>query len=173
MGITVEQKGKLKKPSISEDKLQSQLAVYNMSFEQAKLGAIWQNPSVTSICSLMPTSAIMKSNVLAAIDNRPFNNEINKLLTAYSNSTRQYYCIRCGACDTAIVEKIPTFEIMEMLLYSRGYGARNLMAKKFNQIPSKIRNKINTTDYSEAEKKCPQKIPIAKFVKEAYQEFSE
>jgi len=172
MGITVQQKVKLQKLPLNEEKLNALLAVHNISFEQAKIEAIWQNPNLTSVCSLMSNSSILRSNVSAAMDDRSFSTEVKHLLADYADSTRQYSCVRCGACDTTNADKIPIFDIMEMLMYSRGYGANDLAAKMFEQIPIKIRSKINSSDYSAAEKICPQKIPIAQFIKEAYMEFS-
>ncbi len=172
MGITVQQKIKLQKLPLNEEKVNSLLSVHNISFEQAKLEAIWQNPNLTSVCSLMANSSILRSNVSAAMDECSFNSEIKQLLADYADSTRQYFCIRCGLCDSTNADKIPIFDIMEMLMYSRGYGAKDLVAKKFEQIPIQIRSKINSSDYSGAEKICPQKISIGQFIKEAYMEFS-
>jgi hypothetical protein len=64
---------------------------------------------------------------------------------------------------------------MEMLMYSRGYGekVRKLILKRFEQIPIEIQNKITGTDYSGAEKICPQKMQIARLMKEAYFELSD
>lgn len=172
MGLTVHQKTELQKLPLNEDKLNTLLAIHDMSFEQAKLKAIWQNRNLTSICSLMPNSTILQSNVSAAMDERPLSTEVKKLLVDYAENTRRYFCRRCGVCETANADNIPIFDIMEMLMYSRGYGIKDRMAKKFEQIPIEIRSKINSSDYSSAEKICPQKMPIAQFMKEAYMEFS-
>lgn len=170
MGFCVQQKTELQKLPLNKEKLNSLLAGHDISFEQAKLKAIWQNPNLTSICSLMPNSAILQSNISAAMDERPLNAEIKKLLADYADSTGKFYCRRCGVCETANTDKIPIFDIMEMLMYSRGYGGRDRVAKMFAQIPIEIRSKINSSDYSIAEKKCPQKMPIAQLMKEAYME---
>jgi uncharacterized protein len=176
MGLTVQQKTELQKLPLNEEKLNFLLASHNMSFEQAKLKSIWQNPNLTSICSLMPNLALLQSNVSAAMDERPFNAEIKKLLTDYADSTGRYFCGRCGKCDEANADKIPIFDIMEMLMYSRGYDGKawvaNVVAKKFAQIPIEIRNKIAISDYSQAEKICPHKIPIAQLMREAYMELN-
>lgn len=147
-----------------------------MSFEQAKLKAIWQNPCLTSICSLMPTSSILQSNISAAMNEQPLNAEINKSLTDYANNTKAFFCGRCAICETANADKIPIFDLMDMLMYSRGYDGKdwvaNLIANRFAQIPAEIRNKISNSDYSKAEKICPHKMPIAQLMKEASKEFS-
>ncbi len=175
MGLTVQQKAELQRLPLNEEKLNTIFAVHGMSFEQAKLKAIWQNTDLTSVCSLMPDSRILESNASSAMDERPLNAEIRELLTDYSESTGEYFCRRCGICDTANTDKIPIFNIMEMLMYSRGYGekVRKLILKRFEQIPIEIQNKITGTDYSGAEKICPQKMQIARLMKEAYFELSD
>lgn len=172
MGLTVQQKAELNKLEPGEKELNSLLALHNVSFEQVKLKAIWQNPNVTSICSLMPDVRILKSNSLAAMDEQLFDPEIKRLLTEYSDSTGQYFCRRCGLCDTANADRIPISDMMEMLMYSRGYGKFEPMLKKFEKIPIEIRNRINSSDYSGAEKICPQRMQIGQLMKEAYMEFS-
>ncbi len=172
MGLTVHQKTELQRLPLIEDKLNTLLAIHDMSFEQAKLKAIWQNRNLTSVCSLMPNSTILQLNVSAAMDERPLSTEVKKLLADYAEDTRRYFCRRCGVCETANADNIPIFDIMEMLMYSRGYGIKDRMVKKFEQIPIEIRSKIYSSDYSSAEKICPQKMPIAQFMKEAYMEFS-
>jgi uncharacterized protein len=176
MGLTVQKQTELQKLPLNEEKLNSLLTGRKMSFEQAKLKAIWQNPNVTSICSLMPNSAVLQSNVSAAMEERPLDPEAKKLLTDYADSTRKYFCGRCGKCDPVNADKIPIFDIMEMLMYSRGYTGNaslgNFIAKKFAQIPLEIRNQIKGSDYSMAENICPYKMPIAELMKEAYTELN-
>lgn len=171
MGFCVQKKTELQKLP-SKEKIDSLLTGHNISFEQLKLRTIWQNPSLTSICSLMPNSAVLQSNVLAAIDENPLNPEMLRLLVDYATATETYFCRRCGACETTNTDKIPIFDIMEMLMYSRGYDSpaylRDMVSQRFAQMPSGIQSKIDSSDYSSAEKICPQKMPIAQLMKEAY-----
>jgi uncharacterized protein len=171
MGLTVMQKAELQRLPLNEEKLNALLAVHGMSFEQAKLKSIWQNPNLTSVCSLMSNKAILQSNVAVAIDEYSLNAEIKKILTDYSDITGTYFCRRCGKCDSANADKIPVFDIMELLMYSRGYGMIDMALKKFEQIPVAVRNKIIESDYSGVEKICPQRMPVARFMKEACLEF--
>lgn len=172
MALTVHEKSELQKLPLNEEKLDSILTTHGMTFEQAKLKAIWQNTCLTSICSLMPNPLILRSNISAAIDEHPLNTEVKNLLEDYMNSTGEYYCRRCGLCETANTDNIPIFDIMEMLMYSRGYGIRNMMSKKFELIPTEIRRKINKSDYTSAENICLQKMPIAQLMNEAYEELA-
>ncbi len=169
MGFSVQKKTENQKLP-SKEKLDSLLTADHISFEQLKLRAIWQNPFLTSICSLMPNSAILQSNVLAAMDENPVKSEIVTVLAAYANATGKYFCRRCGICETANTDRIPIFNIMEMLMYSRGYGITDMVARMFARLPSQIQRKIASSDYSGAEKICPQKMPITKLMKEAYLE---
>jgi predicted aldo/keto reductase-like oxidoreductase len=169
MGCSVQKETELHKLS-SKEKIVSSLKNPNISFEQLKLKAIWQNPNLTSICSLMPNSTILHSNVLAAIDQQPLFPETINLLKEYANSTGKFFCRRCGECETTNADKIPIFHIMELLLYSRGYGKSDWAVQKFAQMPSEIQRIISDSDYSNAENICPQKMPIQQLMKEAYLE---
>jgi predicted aldo/keto reductase-like oxidoreductase len=171
MGLTVHHKNGPEKFSI-EDRLNNLLSIRNISFEQAKLKTIWKNPYVTSICSLMPNQKILQSNVSAAIDGSLLDAEINEILSEYADLTGKYYCMRCGLCETKKSGNVPIFDVIEMLMYSRGYGMNESIAKKFQQIPPEIRARINSSDYSNSEKICPQKMPIGQLMKEAYDQFS-
>ena len=118
----------------------------------------------------MPNSAVLQSNVLAAIDENPLNPEMLRLLADYATATETYFCRRCGACEATNTDSIPIFDIMEMLMYSRGYDRpaylRDMVSQRFAQMPSGIQSKIESSDYSNA-----QKMPIAQLMKEAYLEF--
>ena len=46
------------------------------------------------------------------------------------------------------------------------------LVQRFAQIPSDIRSRITTADYSHTERVCPQKMPIGQLMKDAYAEFS-
>lgn len=172
MGFSVRKESDLQELS-PRKKLNSLLKSHNVSFEQAKLKAIWQNPVLTSICSLMPDSAILHSNVSAALDENALNPEIIKLLEDYADSTGEYFCCRCGACETTNADKIPIFDIMEMLMYSRRYGLKDWAAQRFSRMPSVVLSKIAGSDYSSAEKICPQRMPITQLMQEAYFELYE
>jgi predicted aldo/keto reductase-like oxidoreductase len=61
---------------------------------------------------------------------------------------------------------------MRYLMYCRSYGERDYAAAEYKKIPQKTRERIATADYSSAEKKCPQKIAIAKLMQQAADELS-
>ena len=155
----------------AKKKLDSLLTDHHISFEQLKLRAIWQNSNLTSICSLMPDSGILRSNIIAAVDETPLKPELSGLLKDYANSTGTNFCRRCGLCDSTNADMIPIYNIMEWLMYSRKYGYSDWSAQNFARMPNEIKSKIDNSDYSGAEKVCPQKMPIAQLMKEAGIEF--
>jgi uncharacterized protein len=171
MGLTVHTKRVPEKLPL-EERLNYLLSIHDISFEQLKLKMIWTNPHVTSVCSLMPNHKILQSNVLAAVDDSFYDREIDEVLSKYADITGKYYCRRCGLCEAENSDKIPMFDILEMLMYSRRYGINLPMKNKFQQISSEILERINNSDYSSAEKICPQKMPIGQLMKEAYDQFS-
>ena len=81
MGLTVQKKVELQRLPLNEKKLNTIFAVHGMSFEQWKLKAIWQNASLTSVCSLMPDSSVLQSNASSAMDKRPITNIFEIVLT--------------------------------------------------------------------------------------------
>ena len=170
MGLCVNKKVDPQRLHLNKENLDSLLSCHHLSFEQAKLKAIWRNPHLTSICSLMPNSAILRSNAAAAVDTPPLDSEIVKLLADYANNTAKFFCRRCGKCETENTNRVPIFDILEMLMYARRYGKRDWAANRFAQIPLEIRSKIKDSNYSRAEKICPQKMPIAQLLQEACME---
>ncbi|MCB2188402.1 MAG: aldo/keto reductase [Deltaproteobacteria bacterium] len=154
----------------SKAKLDAAPTSHDMTFEQAKLRAIWGHPSITSVCSLMPNTNILQANAAAALDDKPLAPEISNLLQDYAAETGNYYCRRCGVCDTTNPDKIPISGIMEMLMYARRYGLAEMVSRMFAQIPAEIQGKMESSDYSGAEKVCPQNMPLTQLMKEASRE---
>ena len=173
MGLCVQKEADLQRLSLPKDNLLTRLASHGLSFEQAKLKAIWQNPHVTSVCSLMPSVAIMRANASAAMDERLLDSEVTRLLADHAGSTGKYFCRRCGVCETVAPDNIPIFDIMEMLMYARGYGAKDMAVRSFAKIPQETRSKMMDSDYSNVESVCPQAIPIGQMIREAYLELKD
>ncbi len=56
---------------------------------------------------------------------------------------------------------------MRYLMYYNSYGRHDKAKKLFAQIPANVRNRLLTTDYSPAEARCPQHLPVGKLIAEA------
>ena len=140
---------------------------------QAKLMAVWQNPDIASICSQMPNMSILMANTAAAMDKTKLSSTDRNLLQQYARQTHSDYCAGCTEiCESAIEEKAPIGDVMRYLMYSRSYGDRDHASAEYRKIPKNIREGLTKIDYSLAEQKCPQKMALAKLMREAADELS-
>ena len=56
---------------------------------------------------------------------------------------------------------------MRYLMYYNSYGEQAEARRLFAQIPTNVRNKLLSVDYSLAESWCPQRLPIHELIIEA------
>jgi len=135
---------------------------------QAKLMAVWQNPDIVSICSQMPNMTILKANVAAALNKTDLSVRDTQFLHRYACETHSDYCAGCTKiCESTVKADVPIGDVMRYLMYYRSYGEFEYAAVRFKTIPENIRWQMTHLDYSLAEQKCPQKMPIGKLMKEA------
>ena len=138
------------------------------TLEQAKLKAVWENPDIASICSEMPNLMILMANAAAAADKTKLSYHEIESLKQYVDKTASHYCAGCAEiCEPALNPRIPVCDVMRHLMYARGYGEPDRAIDFFRRIPKEVKSNIISADYSEAEKKCPNKMPIAELMKEA------
>ncbi len=136
--------------------------------KQAKLKAIWENPDISSLCSQMPTLTILSANVAASRDLTALTRSDFESLEAYANETRTGYCAGCGKiCLEATGGSAPVSDVMRCLMYYKDYGERELARQVYSSLPEEARVNLAKTDYSEAERACPQGLAIAELMKEA------
>ena len=136
--------------------------------EQAKLKAVWENPRIASICSHMPSITILQANAAAAMDERKLSLQDRQRLNRYAAETSFGYCTGCAKlCESAVKEDVPVGDVMRSLMYYYGYGNYEQAALLFNNMPGIPRNRLIHVDYGEAERLCPQNIPIATCMKQA------
>jgi predicted aldo/keto reductase-like oxidoreductase len=155
-------------------KLTEQFIAKGYTPEQAKLKIVWENPDIASICSAMPNLTYLQANVAAALNKTKLSFEDHRLLNQYAGETASGYCAGCARlCESAIAENIPVSDIMRYLMYYHNYGNRWQATEKFHKLPEISRRRLVTTNYSKAESVCPQKIPIARFMRHAVETFSD
>jgi predicted aldo/keto reductase-like oxidoreductase len=140
---------------------------------QAKLKAVWENPNIASICSEMPNMTILMANAAAAMNKTKLSSRDMNLLHQYAQETHSDYCAGCTEiCESTINGQVPIGDVMRYLMYCRSYGNRYQAIALFKEIPEDVRAKIASLDYSLAEKRCPQKMAIAKLMRDALEELS-
>ena len=136
--------------------------------KQARLKAVWENPNIASICSQMPNLTILMSNVAAAMDRTSLSSGDLHLLDQYARETASNYCAGCSnICQTALAEDIPVADVMRYLMYYQSYGDHERARSLYGELSPVTRKRLGTIDYSLAEHRCPQGIPIARAMRKA------
>ena len=149
-------------------KLTERLLAKGYTAEQANLKAVWENPNIASICSAMPNMTILQANVAAALNKKNLSFGDKKRLEQYAHQTASGYCAGCAdICETCVGRDIPISDIMRWLMYGHAYGKPELFAGYLKKIEPKMRRRLLATDFSKAEHRCPQNMPITKLMQEA------
>jgi hypothetical protein len=141
--------------------------------EQAKLKVVWENPNIASICSAMPNMTILQANVAAALNRKKLSLKDKRRFEQYAHVTAGGYCAGCAEiCESAVDFRVPISDIMRCSMYYNGYGNRDKALAVFNDLPAEKIANITRTDFSKAEKYCPQKIQIAGVLKKIQEDLS-
>jgi len=141
--------------------------------EQAKLKVVWENPNIVSICSAMPNMTILQANVAAALNKNNLSKNDRQHLEKYAQKTAPGYCAGCASiCESAVNLNIPISDILRYSMYNHGYGDRDTAFRLFNALPTDVKANILKSDYSAAEKHCPQKIQIGKILKKTHEDLT-
>jgi uncharacterized protein len=146
------------------------LASTGLTEHHAKLMAVWSDPAISSICSLMPDDGTLSSNALAASHWRKVGEA-----SALSLSPRHFgagdYCSGCGViCEEAVQGAVPIADVMRYLMYARSYGDLERAQAEFRSLPLAQRSLLCSQDYGVAEARCPQRLPIASLMDQAVSE---
>jgi len=151
-----------------DKKLTEHFLTRGFTEHQAKLKAVWSDERITSICSALKNIPILVANVAAALDQTKLADADMKFLQQYAQATCDGYCAGCAEiCDNAVAGMPYVSDLMRYLMYYNSYGEHDQARECFAGIPSEIRRKLTKLDYSVAEARCPQRLPIAKLINEA------
>ena len=113
------------------------------------------------------------ANAAAAADKTGLASREMDMLKQYADVTASHYCAGCAdICESAVNASVPVCDVMRHLMYARGYGDPDRAIDFFRRMPSELKNNLVSADYSEAERKCPNNMPIARLMKEASAFFS-
>ena len=165
--------GPIKPDSLQDQKLAGHFLKQGYTEHQAKLKAVWQDKRIASICSQMPSVAILGTNVAAAIDKTKLTRADNDVLSQYAQATCSDYCAGCShICHGAAPETPCVSEVMRYLMYYHNYGDQRRARQLFAELPRQLRDRLTKTDYHLAEAHCPQRLPIAKLMSLACRELA-
>jgi hypothetical protein len=141
--------------------------------EQARLKAVWQNSQIASICSKMDNLTILMANTAAALDRTELSSQDMRLLEQYAHETASSYCAGCAhVCESAVEGDAPISDVMRYLMYCRSYGDRDQARFLYKEISEETRSRMASMDYSVAEQRCPQGMPIGRLMREAADELA-
>jgi len=136
--------------------------------EQAKIKVILQDKRFSAVCVGMQNISLLTTNIDAVLNKTKLTQADRDALNEYARATCSTYCAGCAyICDSALPDTPFISDIMRYLMYYNSYGDRNRARDLFAKLPSGIRNKLLRIDYTHAETRCPQHLPIAKLVAEA------
>ncbi|MHC4160110.1 MAG: aldo/keto reductase [Planctomycetota bacterium] len=140
----------------------------NFTKEQAKIKAVLLDKRFTAVCVGMKNIRELTSNVAAALDKIKLTQSDTSALTDFARATCDGYCAGCAnICNSALPNTPYVSDIMRYLMYYKSYGRHDEARKLFAQIPANVRNKLLSTDFTPAEARCPQHLPIGSLVAEA------
>ncbi|MHC4692643.1 MAG: aldo/keto reductase [Planctomycetota bacterium] len=161
--------GKGQKNTTDEDKkLTAHFVQRGFTKEQAKIKVVLQDKRFTSVCVGMKNIRELTTNVAAALDKTKLTQSDTQVLTEYARATCDGYCAGCAKiCKSAIPEAPYVNDIMRYLMYYKSYGKHDEARQLFAQIPANVRNKLLSIDFTSAEARCPQHLPIGSLVAEA------
>ncbi len=149
-------------------KLVGQFLQRGFTETQANIKVVLEDERISSACVGMNNVSHLASNASATIDNTKLSQADIAAFKEYAQTTCRGYCAGCAyICDSALPDVPYVSDIMRYLMYYNSYGEQDRARELFAQIPGKVRNKLLTTDYTLAEARCPQRLPIAKLVAEA------
>ena len=159
--------GSLRIENEAEIHMAKQFLEKGFSDAQAKLKAVWEDTRIAAICSQMPTLSILMSNIAAALDKTRLDAADWDALERYAEETRRSYCAGCGNICGATVNGAPISDVMRHLMYYSSYGDRDLARSQFAVLPGDFHARLAELDFTEAERLCPNGLPIARLMKEA------
>jgi len=159
--------------SETASKLTERFLKKGFTAEQARLKAVWQNSNVASICSMMDNLTILMANTAAALDRTELSSQDMRLLEQYAHETASTYCAGCAhICESAVEGDAPISDVMRYLMYCRSYGDRDQARFLYKEISQETRSRMASMDYSVAEQRCPQGMPIGRLMREAADELA-
>ncbi|UCF00201.1 MAG: aldo/keto reductase [Planctomycetota bacterium] len=135
---------------------------------QAKLKVVLQDERISSACTGRGNLSDLLANVAAALDKTKLTKADIDIFKEYAIATCSGYCAGCARiCDSALPTASYVSEIMRYLMYYKSYGEQQEAKDLFAKIPGSARRRLLSTDYSLAEARCPQHLPIGKLIAEA------
>jgi hypothetical protein len=134
---------------------------------QAKIKLVLDDKRIAAACVGRGDITHLKQNVAAVLDKTELTQLDREVFKNYAAQTCSGYCAGCANICDSVAADIPVSDVMRYLMYYNSFGDTQTARQLFAEIPQQIRDKMLTVDYAAAESRCPQRLPIARFVNQA------
>jgi predicted aldo/keto reductase-like oxidoreductase len=135
---------------------------------QAKLKVVIEDRRISSVAVGRGNIRELHLNIAVAMDQTTLTAEDMTVFEQVAQETCSGYCSGCAhICDAALPDMPYVSDIMRYLMYCDSYGEKEEARRLFAKIPVKARGGLLTCDYSLAEARCPQRMPIGRLMAEA------
>jgi len=155
--------------STDEDKkLMEHFSTKGFTEGQAKIKAVFEDERISAVTVGMNSVSLINENVTAVLDKTKLSQQDRMVLEQYAQATCSGYCAGCAhICDEVVPQAPYISDVMRSLMYRNSYGDERLAQQAFAEIPAEARADLLKVDYSAAEARCPQRMPIARLVRQA------
>jgi aryl-alcohol dehydrogenase-like predicted oxidoreductase len=151
-----------------EEKLTAHFTDKGFDDKQAKLKLVLEDKRFTAVSVGMKRLSIVESVGAAATDNAKLARADRRALEEHASATCSGYCAGCAQiCGGALPELPLLSDVMRCLMYSRNYREHELARGIFARLPAEAKARLLAADYRQAERLCPQGMPIGVLVAEA------
>jgi predicted aldo/keto reductase-like oxidoreductase len=152
----------------AEKKLTEHLLKRGLTTTQANIKIVLDDKCFSSVCVGMTSIGHIVENVEVTFDKTKLARTDVDLFKEYAQASCSGYCAGCSnICKTASPDIPFVSDVMRYLMYYNSYGDKEEARELFAQIPEQVRSRLLGTDYSTAESRCPQHMPIGKLMAEA------
>ena len=135
---------------------------------QAKVKIVLGDKRISAACVGRSNLTHLTLNIAAVMDKTQLTSQDKEVFKQYAQKTCTGYCAGCAnICHPTVPDAPYISKIMRYLMYYNSYGEHQEAKELFAKIPVDVRSKLLKLDYNAAEARCPQHLPIAKFVAEA------
>ncbi len=135
---------------------------------QAKIKVVLQDKRISSVAVGRGNVRQLRENIAAALDKRQLTAADMEVFRQVAEQTCSEHCLGCGyICESAVPDVPYVSDVLRYLMYHDNYGEKETARRLFAQLPPDVRSRLTKADYSLAEARCPQRIPIARRMAEA------
>ncbi len=164
--IAMKTQGKEISPNEADKKLMEHFSAKGFTEGQAKLKFVLEDKRIAAGC-VRGDITHLKQNVAAVLDKTELTQLDKEVFKNYAAETCSGYCAGCANICDSVAAGISVSDIMRYLMYYNSFGDTQTARQLFAEIPQQTRDKMLTADYAAAESRCPQRLPIARFMNQA------